>query len=165
MRRGEARKEQDAIRSLIVAITTALALGHPVHPQVQARVVAHPSPQPNGHLDGIRQQVDDRERSRTQRRPDVAHRIEQRLVHYTVSSTCYDQGSITASGRPVFLGEVANNFLPIGTRILLDHSAFGKRHFIVLDHIGWGSELDIYNSSEAACDEWGRREIGFWTLR
>lgn len=85
--------------------------------------------------------------------------------HYTVSSTCYDQGSTTASGASVFLGEVANNFLPLGTHIRLDYPAFGRREFIVLDHIGWGSELDIYNPSYQACVEWGRREIGFWTLK
>lgn len=87
-------------------------------------------------------------------------------AHYTVSSTCYDasQGSTTASGRTVFLGEVANNFLPLGTHIVLDTPAFGKRHFIVLDRIGWGSALDIFNPSEVACDQWGRREIGFYVL-
>lgn len=88
-----------------------------------------------------------------------------RSRHYTVSSTCYSQGSITASGGPVYLGEVANNFLPLGTRILLDHPVFGRREYRVEDRIGWGSELDIYNPSEAACDDYGRETLGFWTLR
>jgi hypothetical protein len=56
---------------------------------------------------------------------------------------------------------VANNFLPLGTWIELDRLAFGRRRYQVEDHIGSGSELDIFNPSEAACDEYGRREIGF----
>ena len=82
-----------------------------------------------------------------------------------VDSTCYHQGSITASGEPVYVGEVANNFLPLGTRILLDRPVFGQREFQVEDHIGWGSELDIYGPSESACLDYGRETIGFWTLR
>jgi 3D (Asp-Asp-Asp) domain-containing protein len=85
--------------------------------------------------------------------------------HYTVSATCYAQGSITASGGPVYVGEVANNFLALGTRIYLDGSVFGKRDYVVEDRIGYGSELDFYNPSEATCLWFGRREIGFRTLR
>lgn len=81
--------------------------------------------------------------------------------HYDVSSTCYHQGSITASRRSVFVGEVANNFLALGTHIRLDRSVFGRRRFIVLDRIGWGSELDIYGPSEAACIRYGRQRISF----
>ena len=85
--------------------------------------------------------------------------------HYVVSSTCYSQGSITASGRPVFIGEVASNQFPLGTRIVLDRPAFGRREFVVLDRIGYGSELDFYNPSEATCVRWGRREVGFYVLK
>jgi 3D (Asp-Asp-Asp) domain-containing protein len=81
--------------------------------------------------------------------------------HYTVSSTCYAQGGTTASGRQTFVGEVANNSLPLGTRIRLDRPVFGRREFVVLDRIGSGSELDIYEPSEATCLDYGRREIGF----
>lgn len=56
---------------------------------------------------------------------------------------------------------MANNFLPLGTRIRLDSPAFGRTDFVVLDHIGSGSELDIFNPSESACLQYGRREIGF----
>lgn len=82
-----------------------------------------------------------------------------------MSSTCYSQGSITASGGPVYVGEVANDFLPLGTRIRLDHPVFGLRDFTVEDRIGWGSELDIYNPSQQLCLQYGRQQIGFWTLR
>jgi 3D (Asp-Asp-Asp) domain-containing protein len=81
--------------------------------------------------------------------------------HYTVSSTCYAQGGTTASGAQAYVGEVANNFLPLGTRILLDTPAFGRREYRVEDHIGSGSELDIFDPSEAACNAYGRQERGF----
>lgn len=44
---------------------------------------------------------------------------------------------------------------------MLDHPAFGRREFIVLDHIGSGSELDIFYPSESACDAYGRQQRGF----
>jgi hypothetical protein len=56
---------------------------------------------------------------------------------------------------------VAQNTLPFGTRIVLDHPAFGRRDFVVEDRIGYGSQLGIYNPSEAACIGYGRRTIGF----
>ena len=81
--------------------------------------------------------------------------------HYTVSSTCYSQGTITASRQHVYLGEVAQNTLPFGTRIILDHAVFGRRVFTVEDRIGSASQLDFYNPSEAVCVQYGRRTIGF----
>jgi 3D (Asp-Asp-Asp) domain-containing protein len=81
--------------------------------------------------------------------------------HYTVTSTCYDQGTITASGAGVFVGEVANNMFPLGTRIYLDRPVFGLREFVVDDRIGWGSQLDFYYPSASVCDQYGREQIGF----
>ena len=84
--------------------------------------------------------------------------------HYTVSSTCYAQGGPTATPHvDAYFGEVAvlPGFLPLHTRIRLDHPAFGRRDFVVLDHIGEGSELDIYNPSESACNIYGRQQRGF----
>jgi 3D (Asp-Asp-Asp) domain-containing protein len=91
----------------------------------------------------------------------LQNRHRTRPRHYTVSATCYAQGSITASGGPVYLGEVANNFLALGTRIRLDRPVFGRRDYVVEDRIGSGSELDFYNPSETTCLWFGRREIGF----
>jgi hypothetical protein len=54
--------------------------------------------------------------------------------------------------------------LPLGTRIQLDHPVFGRRIYRVEDHIGWGSQLDIFNPSEAACLQYGLHEIGFRVL-
>lgn len=65
----------------------------------------------------------------------------------------------------MFVGEVANNFLPLGTKIRLDHAVFGLRDFVILDHIGYGSELDIYGPSESDCNAYGRQTMGFWTVR
>jgi 3D (Asp-Asp-Asp) domain-containing protein len=78
-----------------------------------------------------------------------------------VSSTCYSQGTITASGEHVYVGEVANNEYPLGTKIRLEHPVFGLTVFSIEDRIGSGSQLDVYNPSEAACIAYGRQEIGF----
>lgn len=82
-----------------------------------------------------------------------------------MDSTCYHEGSITASGSGVYVGEVANNFLPLGTKIRLDNPVFGRTDFVILDHIGSGSELDLYGPSEEACEEFGRQRLGFSILR
>src|ERR1700751_3422661 len=47
--------------------------------------------------------------------------------HETASSTCYAEGTTTASGQSVFVGEVAMNKLPLWTKIKLDHPIFGRR--------------------------------------
>jgi hypothetical protein len=65
----------------------------------------------------------------------------------------------------VYVGEVANNFLPLGTSIMLDHPVFGLRRFVILDHIGWGSELDFYGPSESSCVAFGRETVGFRVVR
>lgn len=87
------------------------------------------------------------------------------VEHYIVDSTCYHEGSITSAGTGVFVGEVANNFLPLHTRIRLDRPVFGRTEFTVLDHIGHGSELDIYGPSVGACMEYGREKLGFSVIK
>lgn len=97
----------------------------------------------------------------------ITHRPKlHRSAHFYINGnvTCYHEGSITASGSGVFVGEVANNSLPLGTKIRLDHAVFGVRDFVVLDHIGSGSELDIYGPSQGACEAFGRQSLGFWTI-
>jgi hypothetical protein len=84
--------------------------------------------------------------------------------HY-VSSTCYAQAGITASGAQTFVGEVAMNSLPLHTHIELSHPVFGRRRFTVLDRIGSGSELDVFNPSEAACIDYGRQRVGYVVTR
>jgi hypothetical protein len=94
----------------------------------------------------------------------IPHKHRGPLEHVEASSTCYAQGDTTASGRRAFLGEVAQNTLPLGTWIELDRPVFGRRRFQVLDRIGWGSELDIYNPSEGACIRYGRQQVGYLVL-
>ncbi len=86
--------------------------------------------------------------------------------HFYISGnvTCYHEGSVTSAGNAPYVGEVANNTLPLGTRIKLDHAVFGLRKFVVLDHIGEGSELDIYGPSQSACEAFGRQSLGFRVL-
>jgi hypothetical protein len=56
---------------------------------------------------------------------------------------------------------VLPGFLALGTWIELDHPVFGRRRYQVEDHIGSGSELDVFDESESACLQYGRRELGF----
>lgn len=83
--------------------------------------------------------------------------------HFSVSSTCYAQGGTTASGLQARFGIVAvlPGFLRLGTRIRLDRPAFGRRDFLVEDHIGSGSQLDIFWPSESGCNAYGRQQRGF----
>jgi 3D (Asp-Asp-Asp) domain-containing protein len=82
-------------------------------------------------------------------------------LHIWASSTCYSQGTTTASGEHVRVGIVAQNTLRFGTPIKLDHAVFGRRYYRVEDRIGSGSELDIYDPSERACIDYGRHRIGY----
>jgi hypothetical protein len=80
------------------------------------------------------------------------------VIHaVSLSSTSYCQGTITASGERPFVGEVANNTYPLGTRIVVSPAVWGRTRFVVEDRIGSGSELDFYNSSCAAAVAFGRR--------
>jgi 3D (Asp-Asp-Asp) domain-containing protein len=84
--------------------------------------------------------------------------------HHTVHSTCYAQGGPTATPHVnAYFGEVAvlPGFLRLGTKIRLDRPAFGRRDFVVRDHIGEGSELDIFFPSESACLNYGSQQRGF----
>jgi len=102
--------------------------------------------------------------------PACAHRLGR---HLTVSSTAYSpcsSGSMMANGRHVRWGAVANNMLPLGTRIRLDrpisaHRPDGRlvhrRWFTVADRIGWGTELDVWMPSCADAVAYGSRTVGF----
>jgi 3D (Asp-Asp-Asp) domain-containing protein len=78
-------------------------------------------------------------------------------VAVTLSSTAYCQGTITASGEPPFVGEVANNTWPLGTRLSVSPPVWGRTRFVVEDRIGSGSQLDFYNPSCTAAIDFGRR--------
>jgi 3D (Asp-Asp-Asp) domain-containing protein len=78
---------------------------------------------------------------------------------FVAQSTSYCQGSITATGDSPYFGEVAMNSLPLHTRITVKPRFNRRAHFVVLDHIGSGSELDFYTSSCTAALAWGRRSV------
>ena len=75
----------------------------------------------------------------------------------TLSTTAYCQGIITASGRRVFVGEVAMNTEPLGARIQVSPPVFGLTRFLVLDRYGSGTQLDFYAPSCSAAIQYGRR--------
>lgn len=79
------------------------------------------------------------------------------LLNWTTSATAYCTSGITASGRYVQFGYVAQNGLPFGTRVRLYPPAFGRSVFRVQDRIGAGSNLDIYINSCYQAIQFGRR--------
>lgn len=76
---------------------------------------------------------------------------------FGLSATSYCQAGTTASGRQTFVGEVANNMWPLGTRLKVWPPVFGLTRFVVLDRIGWGSQIDFFTPSCAAAVNFGRK--------
>ena len=74
-----------------------------------------------------------------------------------LDTTSYCEGAVTASGVAPYVGEVASNLYPLGTHLVLSPPVFGISEFVVLDRIGYGSELDVYAPSCAAAIDFGRR--------
>lgn len=72
-----------------------------------------------------------------------------------VSSTAYCLTSRTASGGRGYVGSVAMNGVPIGSRWQVD----GGGTYTVNDRIGHGSGFDVWMPSCAAALEYGRRTI------
>ena len=89
---------------------------------------------------------------------------------FSGSSTAYHfcDGSttITASGRQVQIGWVANNSLPLGTWIEMrkPRTVMGRRWFKVMDRGGPGFALDFWAPSCAWMNSWGRRPVSFRAL-
>jgi 3D (Asp-Asp-Asp) domain-containing protein len=75
----------------------------------------------------------------------------------SLDATAYDQGTITASGEHVYVGEVACNLYPLGTRLQVSPPVFGLNRFRVEDRIGFGSQIDFYTQSYDQAVEFGRR--------
>lgn len=76
-----------------------------------------------------------------------------------VVSTAYCLGGTMADGTPVRAGSVANNFLPLGTRVTVTASPTQRRRFVVRDRIGWGTQLDFWTPSCTRARAWGRRTV------
>lgn len=54
----------------------------------------------------------------------------------------------------------AGNRWPLGTRLLVE----GIGVITVEDRIGWGSDLDIFRTSESECRQFGRRNLRVETV-
>jgi len=76
--------------------------------------------------------------------------------------TCYSEnddhtpGDIMANGKRVHYGAVANDVLPMGTKVLIDGETF-----VVSDRFGGGypvEKFDMYLPSRADCIQWGRQK-------
>jgi 3D (Asp-Asp-Asp) domain-containing protein len=74
-----------------------------------------------------------------------------------LDASAYCQGDITASGRAPFVGEVAANIYPLGTRLVVSPAVWGRTRFVVEDRIGWGSSIDFYTPECPTAIEFGRR--------
>lgn len=86
---------------------------------------------------------------------------------HTGSATAYHRcdGSTTlqANGTRARWGEVANNWLPLGTwiRMVRPERVGGRRYFRVDDRGGGGFALDFYARSCGWMYQWGRRRVTF----
>ena len=77
----------------------------------------------------------------------------------TLSTTSYCQGGVMADGGTTHFGEVAMNTEPFGTKIEMLGGMFAGDIFTVEDRIGWGSQLDVFQSSCAAAWDYGREIV------
>lgn len=85
---------------------------------------------------------------------------------YDVEATAYSpcsSGSINASGTHTRQGQIAVNFLPLGTKVRLHipHSIDGRRTFYVRDRIGYGSQTDFFIQNCGEAIRFGRRHVRY----
>ena len=102
--------------------------------------------------------------ARSWQRRHQLHLGEHRWASSTSYSSCESE-TVTAAGTGTFFGEVAENTLPLGTRIYMDYPVYGRRLFVVLDRIGSGSELDFFAPYCSWANWWGRRTVGYRVVR
>lgn len=76
-----------------------------------------------------------------------------------VTSTAYCLKGTMANGQTVHSGAVANNHLPLGTRVYVSRSPYGTHRFVVKDRIGHGTDLDFWVPSCATAAAWGRQAV------
>lgn len=84
----------------------------------------------------------------------------------TAYHACDGSTTMTASGRTVRVGYVANNSLPFGTWIEMrsPRLVMGRRYFKVMDRGGPGFVLDFWAPSCSWMSSWGRRYVRFRVL-
>lgn len=85
---------------------------------------------------------------------------------YSVGSTAYCLQGTMADGTYTRKRSVANNFLPLGSKIKTRTAGpGGLRIFYVRDRIGHGSQLDFWVPTCGSAYKWGRRSVRFTVLR
>jgi 3D (Asp-Asp-Asp) domain-containing protein len=77
----------------------------------------------------------------------------------STTSTGYCLTGAMADGSYTRAGSIAHNGYPLGTRVTVWPSPTGRRHFVVRDRIGWGTELDFWLPSCSWALRWGRRTV------
>lgn len=70
-------------------------------------------------------------------------------------------GGNTASGVAPYVGGVACNMYPFGTRLYIE----GYGEYVVNDRIGAGAELDIFMDSYNACINFGARNLNVYLVQ
>ncbi|SRR3989339_432814 len=96
-------------------------------------------------------------------------------VYYggTVTSTAYnslpnqtdDTPWITAMGTRCREGVVASNFLPLGTKVMIE--GFGERVFVVEDrmHTRFSDRIDVWFRGYNDAMKYGKRDIDFYIVK
>ena len=78
---------------------------------------------------------------------------------FSLNSTSYCTSGIMASGVWTYVGAVANNMWPLGTRLKILSGEYAGSVVTVSDRIGWGSQLDFYTPNCGAAWNYGREQI------
>lgn len=78
---------------------------------------------------------------------------------YTSGSTAYCLNGTMSDGSQTRAGSVASNDYRLGTKLTISPSPTGRRFFVVRDHIGYGTKLDIWVPSCSQARQWGRRSV------
>jgi 3D (Asp-Asp-Asp) domain-containing protein len=76
-----------------------------------------------------------------------------------VISTAYCLTGTMSDGSYTRPGSVASNDYPLGTHLIVSNSPTKRKHWIVRDHIGWGTQLDFWVPTCWQARQWGRRAV------
>lgn len=76
-----------------------------------------------------------------------------------VVSTAYCLSGTMADGSQTRAGSVASNQYPLGTHLIIKPAPYHRKHWVVRDRIGWGTELDFWRPTCSLAMRWGRRTV------
>lgn len=76
-----------------------------------------------------------------------------------VVSTAYCLSGTMADGSHTRAGSVASNHYRLGTHLVIKHAPTRRKHWVVRDRIGYGTELDFWVPTCGQARQWGRRTI------